>query len=115
MSKKIIQVLLEEIIIVHGQEIWDGQNNAQDLIYHGFEASFTSANTGVLIGNHYPYFNGEARPRGLLARFKDDSISFTEYMVEVDRNTYITNDDEKLFSFGYIMLPIKKELIYVQN
>ena len=51
--------------------------------------------------------------KGLIANFENSK--FTEYMVEVDRNSYITNDDESLFSFGEIMEPIKKELIYVEN
>jgi len=39
---------------------------------------------------------------------------FTEYLIEVDRNSYVTDDDESLFSFGEIMEPIKREIVYVQ-
>ncbi len=59
------------------------------------------------IGNHISCVN-----RGLLKEF--DGEKFTEYLIKVDRNSYITNEDESLFSFGKIMEPIKKELVYVQ-
>ncbi len=59
-------------------------------------------------GNHI------ACPPGGLAKVFGDS-KFTEYMINVDNNSYITEDDENLFSFGEIMEPIKKELVYVQN
>ena len=59
------------------------------------------------IGNHIPCVKD-----GLLNAF--DGKKFTEYLIKVDRNSYITNEDESLFSFGKIMEPIKKELVYVQ-
>ena len=50
---------------------------------------------------------------GLIAKYKNSK--FTEYIKEVDPNTYITNDGEKLFSFGEVKETIKKEIIYVKN
>ena len=77
---------------------------------------FSSANSGVLSGNHAPYFNGESgRNRGLIKEF--DGEKFTEYLVEIDRNSYIYSEDkeEKLFEFGKVLQTIKKELFYIQN
>lgn len=72
---------------------------------------FSSANSGVLSGNHAPYFNN----KGLIKEF--DGEKFTEYLVEVDRNSYIYSEDkeEKLFEFGKVLQTIKKELFYIQN
>lgn len=52
---------------------------------------------------------------GLIEWAKDKT--FTEYLVKVDRNSYITSEDEteSLFSFGEIMQTIKREIIYVET
>ena len=50
---------------------------------------------------------------GLIAKYKNSK--FTEYIKEVDPNSYITNDGEKLFSFGEVKETIKKEIIYLKN
>ena len=60
------------------------------------------------VGNHIPCITG-----GLINYF--GTSTFTEYLIEVDRNNYITNEGEKLFSFGDVMETIKKEFVYVQN
>lgn len=54
---------------------------------------------------------------GLIKYFKERNSTFTEYLVEIDRNSYIYSEDaeEKLFEFGEIMETIKKELVYVEN
>ena len=55
---------------------------------------------------------------GLIAKYKNSK--FTEYIKEVDPNSYITNEEddptgeEKLFSFGEIMESVKNEIIYVE-
>ena len=54
-----------------------------------------------------------AAKTGLIYEYKDSK--FTEYIQEVDPNSYITNDGEKLFSFGEVKETIKKEIIYVKN
>lgn len=61
-------------------------------------------------GNHRACYNG-----GLIEWAKDKE--FTEYLVKVDRNSYITSEDEteSLFSFGEIMQTIKREIIYVET
>ena len=54
-----------------------------------------------------------AAQNGLIARYKN--ATFTEYLNEVDPNSYITNEGESLFSFGEIKQTIKKEIIYVKQ
>ena len=63
-----------------------------------------------IVGNHEPL---KINNKGLFENFKNST--FTEYLIEIDRNEYISNEDEKLFSFGEIMLPIKNELVYIEN
>ncbi len=58
--------------------------------------------------------------KGLLEWAKQDDKHFTEYLIKVDKNNYITNEtddpegEDKLFSFGEIMESIKNEIIYVE-
>ena len=81
-------------------------------IYFGAQVYFNDQNgTGELTGpNHIPYLvNGES----LIDHYKD--CTFTEYIHEVDPNSYITNDGEKLFSFGEVKETIKREIIYVKK
>lgn len=61
-------------------------------------------------GNHRACLSG-----GLIEWAKDKE--FTEYLVKVDRNSYVTSEDEteSLFSFGEIMQTIKREIIYVEK
>ena len=80
-------------------------------IYHGKTVNFSLTNPGKPTstssdydGNHIPYYS-----QGLIGNFKNST--FTEYLIEVDRNSYITAEDEKLFSFGEIMQTIKKEIV----
>jgi len=87
--------------------------------YLGINVRFSSTNIGGQAtnqesqpGNHITCIEAGTK-RGLIENFKNSR--FTEYLVEVDRNSYITNEDESLFSFGEIMEPIKKELIYIEN
>lgn len=96
---------------------WTSQRIDSDL--SGIDVRFSSTDIGGQAtnnasqpGNHICCIKNGAR-RGLIANFENSN--FTEYLIEVDRNSYITNDDESLFSFGEIMEPIKKELIYVEN
>lgn len=96
---------------------WTSQRIDSDL--SGIDVRFSSTNIGGQAtdnasqpGNHICCIKNGAR-KGLIANFENSQ--FTEYLVKVDRNSYITNDDESLFSFGEIMEPIKKELIYVEN
>ena len=84
-------------------------------IFHGQTATFSLSNPGSntninsdMAGNHVPKV-------GLIAEYKNETDTFTEYLIEVDRNSYITEDDEKLFSFGEIMTPIKREIVYIEN
>ena len=46
-----------------------------------------------------------------------EASKFTEYLVEIDRNSYIRSEDgdESLFSSGEIMQSIKKEIILLEN
>lgn len=92
---------------------WTAQRIDSDL--SGINVRFSSTNVGGQAtdvasqpGNHVSCINN-----GLIANF--EGSTFTEYLIKVDRNTYITNDDERLFSFGEIMEPIKNELIYIEN
>ncbi|MCI9365483.1 MAG: hypothetical protein HFJ54_02455 [Clostridia bacterium] len=93
------------------------------LIYLGINVYFSQTRVGEqgnnadndpdTPGNHIALnINGR---HGLIEWAGD--LRFTEYLVNVDRNNYISSEDgtEKLFSFGEIMQPIKKELIYVQR
>lgn len=96
---------------------WTSQRIDSDL--SGIDVRFSSTNIGGQAtdnasqpGNHICCIKNGNR-KGLIANF--EGSRFTEYLIEVDRNSYITNDDESLFSFGEIMEPIKKELIYVEN
>lgn len=66
-----------------------------------------TSNSADQVGNHNTCVSG-----GLISEF--EGSTFTEYLIEIDRNNYITNDDESLFSFGEIMQTIKKELVYVE-
>ena len=76
---------------------------------NGSVVPFDSSDTSQ-IANHKSCIYG-----GLIKNFEDST--FTEYLVEVDRNNYIYSEDteEKLFKFGEIMETIKKELVYVEN
>lgn len=82
----------------------------------GIDAGFSLTSVGnqehllsAQVGNHISCIDN-----GLIKYCKEQDRHFTEYLIEVDRNNYITNDDESLFSFGEIMQTIKKELIYVE-
>lgn len=87
------------------------------LIYHGIQAWFSSTNPGnqesqdSSSGNHKPCIAD-----GLIKKYGAGE-TFTEYIIEVDRNSYIESDDgeDKLFSFGEIMTPIKREIIYIER
>lgn len=91
------------------------------LIYLGIDVRFSATNVGRQIaandedqlGNHKTCIS-DGSTKGIFNKFKNST--FTEYLVEVDRNNYITSEDkeEKLFSFGDIMQTIKKELVYVE-
>lgn len=84
----------------------------------GIDVRFSSTNIGgqatdnaSQVGNHLSCI----RDKGLIEEF--EGSKFTEYLVEIDRNNYITSEDgdESLFSFGEIMQTIKKEIVYVEN
>lgn len=70
-------------------------------------------NDADAVGNHKA-INKVGSNSGLLNIFNEDA-RFTEYLIDIDRNNYITAEDEKLFSFGEIMQTIKKEIVYVEN
>ncbi len=96
---------------------WTSQRIDSDL--SGIDAYFSSNKVGSQAedevsqpGNHICCIK-EPPKTGLVEKFKDST--FTEYLINVDRNSYITEDDESLFSFGEIMEPIKRELIYIEN
>lgn len=87
-------------------------------IYLGINVRFSSTSIGGQatdkaseVGNHISCI----KDRGLIEEF--EGSKFTEYLVEIDRNSYITSEDgdESLFSFGEIMQTIKKEIVYVEN
>ncbi len=87
------------------------------LIYLGINVRFSSTNIGGQsentadeVGNHISCIKNT----GLIKEFQESK--FTEYLVEIDRNNYITSEDgdESLFSFGEIMQTIKKEIVYVE-
>lgn len=86
------------------------------LIYLGIDVKFSSTNIGsqegTEVGNHISPIK-TVKGDGIINNFKDST--FTEYLVEVDRNKYITDGDESLFSFGEIMQTIKKEIVYVER
>ncbi len=50
---------------------------------------------------------------GLIRRYNNSK--FTEYLIKVDPNDYVTNEGESLFSWGKVKETIKKEIIYVKN
>lgn len=72
------------------------------LIYFGKSVSFSNNRS------HEPCVKN-----GIIGTYK--SNKFTEYLNEIDPNTYITNEGESLFSFGEVKETIKKEIIYVKN
>ncbi len=86
--------------------------------YLGIQVYFNSSDIGnqgteeTAPGNHIPPKSGDKA--GLINMFA--SSKFTEYIVEIDRNSYIESDDgeDKLFSFGEIMTPVKREIVYVE-
>lgn len=94
---------------------WTAQRVDSDL--SGINVRFSSTNIGsqtddtaTTVGNHISCIKNT----GLIGEF--EGSKFTEYLIEVDRNSYITSEDgsESLFSFGEIMQTIKKEIVYVE-
>lgn len=95
----------------------DGHRKELIQIFLGIDIRFSMNNIGEQlaitdsnqVGNHKSCVS-----EGILKKFENST--FTEYLIEVDRNNYIYSEDkqEKLFSFGEIMQTIKKELVYVE-
>ncbi len=86
---------------------------------YGGETNFSLRNPGVnegdpnyIAGKHKAVINGH----GLLNTYKD--ATFTECIVQIDRNEYIKDDDEQetdLLVYGTIRYTKKRELIYIKN
>ena len=70
------------------------------LIYHGISAIFSRTNPGIQLskddisqaGNHTLNIRDHIG-KGLIEVYKDSK--FTEYLIEVDRNEYITSDNRR--------------------
>ncbi len=74
-------------------------------------AQSTTGSNSDIVSNHIPCL-GEGND-GLIEEYKD--ATFTEYIVKVDDNVYVTNDGESLFAFGGQKSTVKREIIYVKN
>lgn len=82
-------------------------------IYHGIKVNFSLSKPGEGTLNSHDYDRNHLPAESLIDKYKGSE--FTEYLIEIDRNSYKTAEDEKLFSFGEIMQTIKKELVYVEK
>lgn len=86
---------------------------------YGGTTNFSLRNPGInetikkdIAGSHKAVCN----EKGLLAEYQD--ATFTEYIVQIDKNSYITDENgEKtdLFAYGEIRYTKKREIIYVKN
>lgn len=67
-----------------------------------------------VIGQHRAVCSG----RGLLADYGSPDITFTEYIVQIDRNEYIADEDGNntgLLVFGTLRNTKKREIVYVKE
>ena len=65
-------------------------------------------------GQHKAPFGGN----GLLYAYSSPDITFTEYIVQIDRNEYIIDEDGEntgLLEFGTLRNTKKREIVYVKN
>lgn len=86
---------------------------------YGGTTNFSLRNPGIdeknpvnIAGSHKAVKNG----KGLLSEYKDQE--FTEYIVQIDRNEYIEDENGQntgLLVFGTIRYTKKREIIYVKN
>lgn len=100
---------------------YQNNNISQRILYdlYGGQTFFSLINPGVTelnsanrAGQHLAVCNG----RGLWSQYKD--LTFTEYIVQLDRNEYIQDEDGEntgLLLYGTIRYTKKREIIYVKN
>ena len=92
---------------------------------YGGTTNFSLRNPGIHEDDsdlNKPYIAGKHKAvcygNGLLKQYGDSDLTFTEYIVQIDRNNYIAYENEEntgLLVFGEIRYTKKREIIYVKN